>query len=73
MFLYHFNVIAGAPYTWSDGTEVDFIKWAPGEPNDDDGSENCIEMYVSLWPGMYNDHSCTEARYYVCKAPRGKA
>jgi len=61
----------GEPYTWSDGTPVDFIKWAPGEPNDKDGTENCGEFYVDHWPGMYNDMSCNEARYYVCKVPRG--
>ena len=50
---------------------MDYVKWAPGEPNDEDGTENCVEMYVDWWPGMYNDMSCLTSRYFVCKAPRG--
>jgi hypothetical protein len=63
----------GDPHLWIDGTDPDFIYWAPGEPNDEDGSENCVEMIVDTWPGMWNDHDCMESRYYVCKADRGES
>ena len=32
-------------FVWSDGTPVNFVNWSPGEPNDANGGENCVEQY----------------------------
>ena len=57
---------------WTDGTSTDFFNWAPGEPNDQDGTENCAEMFVDNWAsGMWNDERCEALKPYVCKAPKG--
>jgi hypothetical protein len=56
-------------YTWVDGTTVDFMNWAPGEPNnwDSDGSqsrpgigdEDAVMLYLtgsdSREAGQWND------------------
>ena len=59
------------PYEWVDGSEAKFQNWAPGEPNDIDGTESCGQMYIDLFPGMWNDHDCSQADYFVCKTPKG--
>lgn len=48
---------------------VHWENWAPGEPNNCNGNENCAEMpltadYVLQW----NDVSCDEPRFLLCKA-----
>lgn len=37
----------GRVYRWSDGTVVDYARWAPGEPNDAGsfGRESCVNIY----------------------------
>ena len=59
-----------SPYLWMDGSKVVYTNWAPGEPNDKSGTENCVEVYIES--GQWNDHACTEFVSYVCKMPKGK-
>ena len=63
--------VPDSEFTWTDGTPYDFQAWAPGEPNDDDGSELCVEMYIENAPGLWNDHLCFTSRHYVCKTEMG--
>ena len=39
-------------------------KWAPGEPNNRQGKENCIEL---KFDGKLNDKTCTELRPFICE------
>ena len=58
-----------------NGVDVSYTNWYPGEPNNIDGTENCVElMSVSLWnadvgaAGRWNDVPCSFSyRYYVCE------
>ena len=60
----------GKPLQWVDGSDGDFTNWAQGEPNDKDGTENCVEVYRNN--GQWNDHRCGKvAEGYVCKAKPG--
>ena len=31
-------------FEWSDGSVLDFVFWAFGEPNNNDNTENCTQM-----------------------------
>lgn len=69
----YIDIITDSHFEWTDGSPVDFVAWAPGEPNGDDGTELCVESYVHHWPGLWNDHRCGDyGRTYVCKAAKGK-
>ncbi|XP_038077198.1 lymphocyte antigen 75-like [Patiria miniata] len=52
-------------YSWSDGTPVDFDFWAPGEPNDYNGEEQCAETYNG--DGKWNDNNCGIDRNFICR------
>ena len=39
-----------------------------GEPNDDDGTENCVEMFWNS--GQWNDYFCDQQLGVVCKYRR---
>jgi hypothetical protein len=51
---------------WGEGGALaTFTDWAPNQPDDFDGSEDCVEL---LADGRgYNDRPCTDLRAYVCE------
>ncbi|CAJ0594293.1 unnamed protein product [Cylicocyclus nassatus] len=61
-------------WTWTDGTNVDFLPWAPTEPNNANGNERCAQVHsdhgaedadpFGKWNDIYCDHTM---RSYVCK------
>ena len=60
-------------YTWTDGSPLSHTNWGPGEPNNHDGRENCVEMMsspngtVSWW----NDLNCDAHQDWICMIPKG--
>ena len=55
-------------FEWTDETGLDFQAWKPGEPNNGGGwgEENCA---VADETGFWNDVSCSDWNYGVCKKP----
>jgi hypothetical protein len=50
-------------FTWVDGDPVGYVNWAPGEPNNEDGKEECTVMWgphlsTTAWHGKWNDVPC---------------
>lgn len=41
-----------------------YSNWAPREPNNDRGNEDCVEIYPN---GFWNDQNCREKRLIVCE------
>ncbi|XP_026880092.2 macrophage mannose receptor 1 [Electrophorus electricus] len=58
--------VVGGEYVWLDFSPVTYVHWAPGEPNNADGEEQCVQM--KRYPGSWNDANCGRANAgYVCK------
>ena len=60
----------GNGFEWSDGKGFEFENWRTGQPNNQGGQENCIE--VDSDPGQsshdqWNDVPCSNKRNFVCK------
>ena len=45
-------------YLWDDGTVATYFSWASGEPNDADGSSDCIHMDYSSKGRGWTDSGC---------------
>lgn len=42
-------------FEWYDGSPVTYTNWAPGEPNNSGGNEDCVQIYPN---GSWNDLPC---------------
>nr|XP_020506487.1 macrophage mannose receptor 1-like [Labrus bergylta] len=61
-------------YSWSDGTALSHTNWGPGEPNNHEGREECVEM-VSTTNGTFswwNDLNCDAHQDWICMIAKGK-
>ena len=64
-------------YVWSDGTPTDYHGWAPGEPNNFGGDEDCGGYWSGRnngrWDSMFGGASCSGELAYICNtaAPIG--
>src|SRR5690554_3861010 len=46
-------------FVWYDQSPVTYTNWAPGEPNNSGGNEDCVQIYpTGSSPGMWNDLNC---------------
>ncbi|ROL49836.1 Galactose-specific lectin nattectin [Anabarilius grahami] len=51
-------------WLWSDGSQIDYEIWSPGEPNNNAGKEHCLEMNYKN--GNWNDDKCYITKPFVC-------
>ncbi|XP_011362718.1 macrophage mannose receptor 1 [Pteropus vampyrus] len=52
-------------FIWMDGNKVDYVAWAPGEPNFANEDENCVVMYSNS--GFWNDINCGYPNTFICQ------
>eukprot|EP00118_Oscarella_pearsei_P022672 m.264678 g.264678 ORF g.264678 m.264678 type:complete len:1411 (+) comp40476_c0_seq1:1691-5923(+) len=52
-------------YMWTDGLPVLVTSWWRGQPNDYEGTQNCV--YMNSDQGRWNDLGCQNKRPFVCK------
>jgi len=52
-------------WLWSDGSEVNFSSWNPGEPNNSGGSEECVHTNWGT-DKKWNDKECSFKYSFVC-------
>ncbi|XP_015231842.1 PREDICTED: macrophage mannose receptor 1-like [Cyprinodon variegatus] len=58
--------IASGQYMWVDSSPLTYTHWSPGEPNNANGEEQCVQMNRNQ--GGWNDANCGRAGAgYVCK------
>lgn len=47
-------------FVWYDQSPVTYTNWAPGEPNNSGGNEDCVQIYpTGSYPGSWNDLPCS--------------
>ena len=64
------NVIWTGPeeYVWSvDHTEVTYHNWDLYEPDDTEGTDNCVQVHYET--GRWHDENCRDFIGFVCRAP----
>uniref|UniRef100_A0A674IUI9 C-type lectin domain-containing protein n=1 Tax=Terrapene triunguis TaxID=2587831 RepID=A0A674IUI9_9SAUR len=51
-------------FKYLNGEAIGYSNWAPGEPNNVGGIEDCVEVYPD---GRWNDKSCNDKRLIICE------
>ena len=59
-------------WLWVDGSPATVTNWKSGEPNDQGGTEDCVQMFPTSLPhaGKWNDRPCVGCLRYVCEISR---
>ncbi|NXT10999.1 MRC1 protein, partial [Prunella fulvescens] len=52
-------------FRWMDGSSVNYVAWAPNEPNFANNDENCVVMYTHT--GTWNDINCGSVELFICE------
>jgi hypothetical protein len=52
-------------WVWSDGSDWDYEDWAPNQPDDSNGGEDCVYLWREF--GQFADGNCSDEFPYVCK------
>ncbi|CAJ0599184.1 unnamed protein product [Cylicocyclus nassatus] len=72
----NFSASKTVKWTWTDGTEVDFLSWYPGGPDNWNNDQGCAALYADPFAEddnvkfyqKWNDVECSlNLRNYVCK------
>ena len=63
------SIFKKGTYTWRDGTNATYFAWAPGEPNDADGTSDCIHIDYASKNRQWTDSGCFSWNVYAfCEA-----
>ncbi|XP_069490132.1 lectin-like isoform X2 [Ambystoma mexicanum] len=53
-------------FVWTDGSKLNYKNWFPGEPNNNNGREACVNYNFNS-PGLWNDEHCEVKFPFICK------
>ncbi|XP_078616305.1 echinoidin-like [Branchiostoma floridae x Branchiostoma japonicum] len=63
------DINADGEFTWTDGTDENYLNWAPGQPDEAYNGEDCVEFWDKGAEGEWNDLDCGALRPFTCKIP----
>uniref|UniRef100_A0A8D0BTN0 C-type lectin domain-containing protein n=1 Tax=Salvator merianae TaxID=96440 RepID=A0A8D0BTN0_SALMN len=64
VFLGITDIQSEGKFKYLNGEAIVYSNWQQGEPNDEKGRENCVEVYGN---GKWNDRSCGEKKLILCE------
>lgn len=63
------DIDAEGQWRWvTSGNPLTFTDWAPGEPNNTGGNEDCLLLLPNT-AYQWNDATCSTRSLYICETP----
>ncbi|XP_048039427.1 ladderlectin-like [Megalobrama amblycephala] len=59
-----YDAVEEGVWLWSDGSQMMYTIWSPGNPNNIGGNQNCLEMHSGSTD--WNDDKCDNKKPFVC-------
>ena len=56
-------------FVWESGSPFSYDGWAPGEPNDAGGAEDCTQLNRFYPEKGWNDEPCESPFFFICESP----
>lgn len=63
------DVVTSGVFVWTDGSDVTYVNFSPGEPNNASNREHCVHTYDTM---EWNDAECDSTKPFVCKREQWK-
>ncbi|XP_071838886.1 uncharacterized protein [Apostichopus japonicus] len=49
---------------------VEYVNWGEDQPDDEDHTQNCVQMFLGENSGGWEDEDCTRKRNWICEMPK---
>ncbi|MEQ2272691.1 hypothetical protein XENORESO_007427 [Xenotaenia resolanae] len=53
-------------WLWTNGSKFNYVSWGRGEPNNNGGREDCMEINLRGRVQHLNDEKCSRRNYFIC-------
>ncbi|MEQ2244077.1 hypothetical protein ILYODFUR_013417 [Ilyodon furcidens] len=53
-------------WLWTNGSKFNYVSWGRGEPNNNRGREDCMEINLRGRAQHLNDEKCSRRNYFIC-------
>ncbi|KAK3850021.1 hypothetical protein Pcinc_043246 [Petrolisthes cinctipes] len=54
-------------WLWLTGRQLDPDNWLFSRPDNQQGDEDCLELVMSDYPGLFNDETCLVRQKFICQ------
>ncbi|KAJ8030095.1 Macrophage mannose receptor 1 [Holothuria leucospilota] len=49
---------------------IEYVNWGDGQPDDEDHTQNCVQMFLGEDSGGWEDENCALKRNWICEMPK---
>nr|XP_023015125.1 macrophage mannose receptor 1-like [Leptinotarsa decemlineata] len=67
-FYWTSGYLADGIWYWNEKEEMSYQNWAKGQPDNKNGNESCLEIYIPWNKARWNDQDCIDKNPVICES-----